>query len=119
MEPVGQKPTFLFPERVMPTEDGTFMSGELIVAVEYFQREKGIDKEILLEAVEQALLQASKKSVGPARDLRIEIDRKTGEIHAFAKLKVVELVANKNDEISLPDARRKNPAAQLGEDLDL
>ena len=56
------------------------MSGELIVAVEYFQREKGIDREILFEAVEQALLQASKKSVGPARDLRIEIDRKTVRI---------------------------------------
>jgi N utilization substance protein A len=95
------------------------MSGELIVAVEYFQREKGIDREILFEAVEQALLQASKKSVGPARDLRIEIDRKTGQIRALAKLLVVEHVNNKNDEISLADARRANANAQLGESVEV
>ena len=85
------------------------MNGELIAVLEYLQREKGIDKETLIEAVEQALLQASKKSVGPARDLRIEIDRTTGEIRALAKLMVVEHVFNKHDEISLADARRKNP----------
>src|SRR5260221_1099254 len=95
------------------------MSGELIVAVEYFQREKGIDREILFEAVEQALLQASKKSVGPARDLRIEIDRKTGAIRALAKQLVVENVVNKHDEISLLDARRRFPNAQLGENIEI
>jgi len=95
------------------------MNAELIAVIEYLQREKGIDKEVLIEAVEQALLQASKKSVGPARDLRVVIDRKTGEIHAIAKLKVVEQVANKLEEISLADARRRNPNAQLGEDVDL
>ena len=95
------------------------MSGELIVAVEYFQREKGIDREILFEAVEQALLQASKKSVGPARDLRIEIDRKTGAIRALAKQLVVENVVNKHDEISLTDARRRFPTAQLGENIEI
>ena len=95
------------------------MNAELIAVIEYLQREKGIDKEILIEAVEQALLQASKKSVGPVRDLRIVIDRKTGEIHGFAKLRAVEQVANKLDEISLPDARLRNPAVQLGEDVEV
>jgi N utilization substance protein A len=95
------------------------MNGELIVAVEYFQREKGIDREILFEAVEQALLQASKKSVGPARDLRIEIDRKTGAIRALAKLLVVENVVNKHDEVSLADARRRFPNIQLGESIEV
>ena len=95
------------------------MNAELIAVIEYLQREKGIDKEILIEAVEQALLQASKKSVGPVRDLRIVIDRKTGEIHGFAKLRAVEQVANKLDEISLPDARLRNPTVQLGEDVEV
>src|SRR5882724_1740468 len=95
------------------------MSGELIVAVEYFQREKGIDREILFEAVEQALLQASKKSVGPARELRIEIDRKTGDIRAIAQLTVVETVVNKHDEISLAEAKKKNPSAQIGQSFDI
>ena len=53
---MGQKPTFLFPERVLPPVGyKQLMNGELIVAVEYFQREKGIDREILFEAVEQEL----------------------------------------------------------------
>jgi N utilization substance protein A len=95
------------------------MNAELIAVIEYLQREKGIDKEVLFESVEQALLQASKKSVGPARDLRIVIDRKTGEIHAFAKLTAVETVVNKHDEISLADAKRRNPNVQLGEDVEV
>jgi N utilization substance protein A len=95
------------------------MNGELIVAVDYFQREKGIDREILFEAVEQALLQASKKSVGPAHEIRIEIDRKTGQIRALAKLLVVENVANKHEEISLNDARRHNANIQLGESIEV
>src|SRR5580692_4832657 len=95
------------------------MNGELIVAVDYFQREKGIDREILFQAVEQALLQASKKAVGPSRELRIEIDRKTGNIRALATLIIVENVVNNHDEISLTDARKKKPAAQLGEPMDV
>jgi N utilization substance protein A len=95
------------------------MNAELIAGVEYLQREKGIDKEILLQAVEQALLQASKKSVGPARELRIEIDRVTGQIRAIASLMVVEHVQNKHDEISLADAQRRKSTVQLGETIDV
>ena len=101
------------------TADGRLMNGELIAVLEYMQREKGIDKETLLQAVEQGLLQAAKKSVGPTRDLRIEIDRKTGAIRALANLLVVENVVNKQDEISLADARRRLPNAQLGESVDV
>ena len=95
------------------------MNGELIAVLEYLQREKGLDKETLLQAVEKALLQASKKAVGPARDVRIEIDRKTGDIRAFAKLLVVETVVNKHDEITLPDAQRRAPNIQLGESVEV
>jgi transcription termination/antitermination protein NusA len=95
------------------------MNGELIAVLEYLQREKGIDKETLLQAVEQALLQASKKSVGPSRELRIEIDRKTGDIRALAQLTVVENVVNKHDEISLPDAQRRVPGAKLGDSVEI
>ena len=95
------------------------MNGELIAVLEYLQREKGIDKETLIQAVEQALLQASKKSVGPSRELRIEIDRKTGAIRAIATLTIVETVVNKHDEMSLADARKRKPTAELGETIDL
>ena len=66
------------------------MNSELIAALDYFEREKGIKREILIEAVSNALLQASKKAVGPARDLRIDINPKSGEIRALASLLAVE-----------------------------
>jgi len=95
------------------------MNGELIAVLEYLQREKGLDKETLLQAVEKAILQASKKAVGPAKDVRIEIDRKTGHIRAFAKLLVVENVVNKHDEISVAEAQRRFPNIRVGESIEV
>jgi N utilization substance protein A len=87
--------------------------------LDYFEREKGIKREVLIEAVQNALLSASKKAIGPARELRIEIDGKTGEIRALASLVVVETVANNHDEISLTKARAIKPDAVLGEAIDI
>ena len=87
--------------------------------MEYWEREKGLDREILISAVEDALLSAAKRAVGPARELRCEIDRKDGDIRAFAKLIVVENVVNKHDEIALESAKRFNPDAQLNEEIEL
>src|SRR5207302_1306770 len=56
------------------------MNAEFIAMLDYLERERGIKREILLEAVSTALLSASKKSVGAARDLRIDIDPRTGDI---------------------------------------
>jgi len=71
----------------------------------------GSKREILLEAVSNALLSASKKSVSASRELRIDINPKTGEIRALAKLLVVDDVTNPADEISLTKARRIDPNA--------
>jgi N utilization substance protein A len=62
------------------------MNAEFIAMLDYLERERGIKREILLEAVSTALLSASKKSVGAARDLRIDIDPRTGDIRALANL---------------------------------
>ncbi len=94
------------------------MNSELTAVLDYYEKEKGIRREILLEAVESALLSASKKAVGPAKDLRIVIDPKTMEIRAMATLTVVEKVAVKHDEISLNEARRKYPDAQLDQSVE-
>jgi N utilization substance protein A len=95
------------------------MNGDLLAALDYFEREKGIDRKTLLEAVETAVLSAAKKSVGPARELRVEIDRKSGAMRCLAKLKVVERVAAPHDEIPITRAIGIKPDAQLGEDLDV
>src|SRR5438477_11487640 len=87
--------------------------------LDYLEREKGIKREVLVEAVQNALLTASKKAVGPANDLRIEIDPKDGEIKAIAKLKVVEWVKNEYDEIALSKAQKVKSDAQIGELIDV
>ena len=66
------------------------MNAEFLAILEYWEREKGINKDVLVKAVEDALLSAAKKAVGPARELRCAIDPKTGDIRAFAKLVVSE-----------------------------
>ncbi len=95
------------------------MNAEFIAMLDYLERERGIKREVLIEAVSNALLSASKKSVGASRDLHIDINSKTGEIRALANLIVVERVTNPQDEISLDKARKIKPAAQLGEDVEV
>ena len=95
------------------------MNNELLAVMDYMERERGIGRETLLKAVEDALLSSSKKSVGPARDIRIEIDRKTGDIRALAKVEVVENVVLPHDQISVPNAKRLKPDAKLGDSLEI
>src|SRR2546421_2438453 len=95
------------------------MNSEFLAILEYWEREKGINKEVLVKAVEEALLSAAKKAVGPARELRCAIDPKTGDIRAFAKLVVSEKVISKHDQITVFDARRIKPDAQVGEELEI
>jgi N utilization substance protein A len=95
------------------------MNRELIMVIEQLGREKGIDKEILFEALESALLSASRKSLGPADNVRIEIDRKTGQLRAYRRMKVVEEVTDRKLEISLTEAKALNPEAELDDELEL
>src|SRR5437762_974600 len=83
--------------------------------LDYLERERGIKGEILLEAVSNALLSASKKSVGASRELRIDINPKTGEIRALASLIVAEKVTNPQDEISINAARKIKPDTNVGD----
>lgn len=90
-------------------------SNELLAVIENMEKERGIDRDFLIQMVEAALISASKKSVGPTRDLRVEIDRKTLSIKAYNKVEVVEHVISKNNQIALADARRIKPDVQLGD----
>lgn len=94
------------------------MNAEFLAILDYWEREKGISREILVKAVEDALVSAAKKAVGPARDLRCTIEPKSGDIKAFAKLVVAEKVISKHDQISVYDARRIKPDAQPGEEVE-
>ncbi len=95
------------------------MNSDLISGLDYFEREKGIRREVLIEAVQNALLSASKKAIGPARELRIDIDAKTGAIRAMASLIVVETVTDSHGELGLAQARKIKPDAQPGDVVDV
>src|ERR1700761_7283266 len=95
------------------------MISELKALFEYYEKEKGIDRAKMVEALQSALLAASKRSIGPARELRIEIDPDKGSIRAFAKLLVVETVSNPFEEMALKNAVRLRKDAQLGEEVDV
>ncbi len=95
------------------------MNADFLAVLDFWEREKGISREILIGAVEEALLSAAKKAIGPARELRCVIDQKSGDIRAFAKLQVSEKVVSKHDEISVFDARRIKPDAKVGDEVEV
>lgn len=95
------------------------MNAEFLAILDYWEKEKGISRNTLLGAVEEALLSAAKKAVGPARELRVAIDPKSGDIKAFAKLVVTDKVISKHDQISIFDARRQKADVVIGEELEV
>src|SRR5881275_1253119 len=95
------------------------MNADFLAVLEFWEREKGISRDVLVAAVNEALLAAAKRAIGPARELRCAIDQKTGDIKAFAKLVVSEKVLSKHDQISVFDARRIKPDAQIGEEVEV
>lgn len=95
------------------------MNADFLAVLEYWEKEKGISRDVLTSAVQEALLSAAKKAVGPARELRVAIEPKTGDIRAFAKLVVSEKVISKHDQLTVFDARRIKPDAQIGEELEI
>ncbi len=88
---------------------------ELLQIADAVARDKSIDKAVVLHAMEEAMQRAAKARYGSENDIRVDIDPKTGETHVSRYLHVVELVENDKTEISLDDARARNPAAQVGD----
>jgi transcription termination/antitermination protein NusA len=88
---------------------------ELLQIADAVAREKTIDKSVVLEAMEDAITRAAKARYGVENEIRAEIDPKTGETRLNRLLQVVEAVENDATQISLREASKKNPAAQVGD----
>ncbi len=96
------------------------MNSDLIAMLEYLEREKSIKREVLVEAISDALLAASKKSfTAGTRELRIEIDPQSGVIRALAKLIAAEKVTNPHDEVTMSKARAVKPDVQPGDEVEI
>ncbi|MDA8101074.1 MAG: transcription termination factor NusA [Nitrospiraceae bacterium] len=88
------------------------MGQELIQVIDQISKEKGISKEMVIEAVESALVSAAKKKFGAQR-IAVQIDPKRGDINMYAYKKVVAQVANPEEEITLEEAQAAFPEAQM------
>ncbi len=88
---------------------------ELLQIADAVAREKAIEKEVVIGAMEEAIQKAARSRYGAENDIRAEIDPKTGETRLYRLLHVVEEVENDSTEISLEEAQRRNPAAQIGD----
>jgi len=95
------------------------MNKDLFAAIESLEKEKGISKEVLFEALEVALVSAYKRNFQSAPAVRVDIDRDTGEITVFSQLKVVEEVESDQQEVNLYEARVYDPRCQIGDIVEM
>lgn len=91
------------------------MNKDLIAIFEYLEREKGIKREVVAEAIKESLEQAAKKSVHGAENVTVQINSRTGEIEVFCDKLVVEKVTNPVLQISYKDAQQVAPECSLGD----
>jgi transcription termination/antitermination protein NusA len=90
---------------------------ELLQIADAVAREKAIDRKIVLAAMEDAIAKAARSRYGSETEVRAEIDAKSGELHLSRHMLVVENVENPAIQISLEEARRRHPAAQIGDTI--
>lgn len=88
---------------------------ELMLALEQIEKEKGISKEVIVEAIEKSLLDACKKDFGKSDNVTVNMDRETGDIEVFAAKTVVEEVVDHATEISLEKALMVSSKHQVGD----
>jgi len=90
---------------------------ELLQVADTVARDKSIDRDEVLEAMEQAIQKAARSKYGHEHDIRVFIDRVSGEISLARYLEVVEVVENEATQVTLAQAHRRKPDAELGEFL--
>ncbi|MGE5371314.1 MAG: transcription termination factor NusA [Solirubrobacterales bacterium] len=95
------------------------MSSELFIALGELEKERGIPKEVLIEAIESALKTAYKKNFGSNQNVDIHMDIENGEFRVYARKEIVEECEDDRVQISLAEAREKKADAEAGGELDV
>ncbi len=93
------------------------MATELKRIIDQVSKEKGLDKQILIEAIEEAIKSAVKKRFGPKLELEVNFNDITGELEVYQYRTVVEKVTDPDTEISLEEAKELDPESELGDRL--
>jgi len=97
--------------------DAVHARPELLQVADTVARDKGIDRDEVLEAMEQAIQKAGRSKYGHEHDIRAHIDRTSGEISLARYLEVAEEIENETIQLTLEDARKRKPDAEIGEFL--
>jgi len=94
------------------------MSHEILSVLEYMEKEKGISRPDMIEAISSAIASAAQKGISAGQEIRVEINPKTGALKAWSVLQVVDSVSDADLEIHVEKARQIKPEAQVGETID-
>ncbi|MDB6127448.1 MAG: NusA antitermination factor [Verrucomicrobia bacterium] len=94
------------------------MSSEILSVLEYMEKEKGIPRADMISTIANALKTAAQKGVNSGQELKIEINPKNGQLHAWSLLKVVDSISNPKAEIHIEKAQAIKPGIQIGEMLE-
>ena len=97
----------------------TIYNKELVMALEELEKERGIDKNYLLQSIEDALVIAYKKNFDSAENVKVVMDKATGEIHVYSQKEVVETVEDEYLQISLEMAKKYEKTAQIGDTINI
>lgn len=95
------------------------MNKDLIAVFEYLEREKGIKREIVIHAIEESLRAAARKSITGASNVTVQIHPKTGAIDVYCEKQIVDEVEVASQEISLEEAQKIDPEAEMGQYIDV
>jgi len=93
------------------------MASDLKRIIDQVSREKGVDADVLITALEEAVKAAARKKYGPDYDLEVSYNEDVGEVEAFEFKEVVETVANEHVQISFDEARQMDPECEIGDSL--
>ncbi|MGE5329114.1 MAG: transcription termination factor NusA [Deltaproteobacteria bacterium] len=91
------------------------MNSEFIEALTQIEKDKGVSKDILIEAIEAALISAFKRNYGTSENVRVDINRENGEIKVFALKNIVEEVTDPSIEMTLEEAKKISKKYKMGE----
>ena len=94
-------------------------SKELINALEELEKERGINKDYMLESLEAALVMAYKRNFDSAENVKVTMDKETGEVHVYAVKEVAQIVEDQKLQISLDDAKAINKKLEIGDSVDI
>ena len=95
------------------------MSTQLLDALTVLEKEKGIARDVIIEAIEAALVSAYKRNFNQAQNVSVDLNLDTGTMRVFARKEVVDEVFDSRLEISVPDATEINPSYEVGDVVEL